>query len=199
MARDGHVKEYYDSVDDVPNSFSDFQSRFFRNQLKKDMTKFGIKSILDYGCGGSDWDLPDFDESGMSAVEFYGLNKAYRYEPARDVDERQKVDCVINFDVLEHIFIADVPTIIDNIFSYAKKLVIINVACYKAAAILPNGENAHITVRHPFWWKSQIDNIALKYPEVNVLLLTSLAYKKAEAFEIYKAGDWLTGNTFETL
>ena len=28
----------------------------------------------------------------------------------------------------------------------------INVACYNAAALLPNGENAHVTVRAPSWW-----------------------------------------------
>ena len=57
------------------------------------------------------------------------------------------------FDVLEHIFISDIPYVIHDVFSYSKKLVIINVACYEASALLPNGENTHITVRPPLWWK----------------------------------------------
>ena len=72
---------------------------------------------MDYGCGGSDWDAKNFDPNGQSAKEFYNLDACYRYEPSRGIDERRNVDCVINFDVLEHIFIADVSKVIDNIFS----------------------------------------------------------------------------------
>lgn len=178
------------------DAFGDFELRAYREQLKKDMKKFNLKTLLDYGCGGSDWSLKDFNGDGKSAKEYFGLKECYRYEPSRDLDERQKVDCVVNFDVLEHVFVADVPKVIDNIFSYAKKLVIINVACYPAKALLPNGENAHITVRHPIWWKSQVDFAALNYPEVSVLLLTSQAWRKTSAFSMYKASNWLNSNKF---
>ena len=56
---------------------------------------------------------------------------------------------VLCFDVLEHIFINDIPWVLKELFENAKQCVIINVAFYKAAALLPNGENAHITVRPP--------------------------------------------------
>ena len=137
-------------------------------------------------------------ETNVSAKEYFGLEKCYRYEPARDIDERQKVDCVISFDVLEHIFVADVSNVIDEIFSYATKLVVLNIACYEAAALLPNGENAHITVRDPHWWKAQVDQIALRYPDISVLLITSPGYLKSEAFPIYKANDWLNDTKFIT-
>ena len=176
--------------------FSDFQSRFFRDQIKNVFKDHKIKSVLDYGCGGSNWDEKNFHQDGQSAKEFYNLDRCFRYEPARNLDERQKVDCVLNFDVLEHIFIADVPNVIRDIFSYAKKLVIINVACYPAAAKLPNGENAHITVRHPHWWKAQIDMVALDFPKISILLLTSPAYNKPVAFPIYKAQDWADSKNF---
>jgi len=50
-----------------------------------------------------------------------------------------------------------VPKVVSELFSLAKKLLIINVACYEAAALLPNGENAHITTRNAHWWKGVID------------------------------------------
>tara|TARA_B100000780_G_C21069529_1_gene430282 strand:+ start:628 stop:1272 length:645 start_codon:yes stop_codon:yes gene_type:complete len=179
--------------------FAQFGARFIKEGIKRDLNLYNIKSILDYGCGGSDWMLKDFDiTNGKSAKEYFGLDNCYRYEPARDIDERQKVDCVMNFDVLEHIFVADVSSVIDEIFSYATKLVVINVACYPASALLPNGENAHITVRHPHWWKAQIDQIALRYPDISILLLTSMAYLKFQTFPIYKANDWLNGTKFTT-
>ena len=42
-------------------------------------------------------------ENEISAIDFFGLKKVYRYEPAREIDERTSVDCVVCFDVLEHI------------------------------------------------------------------------------------------------
>ena len=179
--------------------FSKFGARYYRANLKRDFDLHKIKSTLDYGCGASDWTLDGFEpETNESAKEYFGLENCYRYEPARNIDERQKVDCVISFDVLEHIFIADVSNVIDEIFSYATKLVVLNVACYPAAALLPNGENAHITVRDPHWWKAQVDQIALRYPDISVLLITSPGYLKSEAFPIYKANDWLNDTKFTT-
>jgi len=196
MANEGYQRE---DGSEVKDAFSDFESRFYRNQLKEIISEFKIKSLLDYGCGGSDWNLKGFDEKGLSAKEFYNLENSYRYEPARNIDERRSVDCVICFDVLEHIYIEDIEKIIHDIFSYATKLVIINVACYPAAAILPNGENAHITVRHPHWWKALIDLACLKFPEVSVLLLTSIGWRNTSAFPIQKANDWINSTKFVTL
>ena len=116
----------------------------------------------------------------------------------RGFDERAKADCVISFDVLEHVYIADVENILDDIFSYAKKLVILNIACYPANAMLPNGENAHITVRDKFWWKAQLDICALKYPNIHIQLLTSRDWRKTESFPVYRGQDWLDSDKFVT-
>ena len=43
-------------------------------------------------------------------------------------------------------------SIVAEIFSYARRFVYVNVACYPAEKRLPNGENAHCTVRPPEWW-----------------------------------------------
>lgn len=150
------ANEGYDRVDEtrIENAFSDFELRPYRKLIRTELENYSISSILDYGCGGSNWFISGFDElSNQSAVEYFKLKEAYSYEPAREIDERQPVDCVISFDVLEHIFISDVPLVLRDMFSYASKMIILNVACYPAAAKLPNGENAHITVREPFGGK----------------------------------------------
>ena len=141
----------------VPVAFSDFELRAYRGNIRPILKQFEISTVLDYGSGGSDWNAPGFDESGQCAVEYFGLSAVTKYEPARDVDQRGISDCVICFDVLEHVHILDVRNVLIDIFRNAAKLVIINVACYSAAALLPNGENAHITVRHPLWWKGLTD------------------------------------------
>jgi hypothetical protein len=181
----------------VENSFSDFEARPYRDHLKKIFEQFSIRSVLDYGCGGSDWNQKGFDPaSGMSAVEFFNLDVARHFEPARAIDERIKSDCVISFDVLEHVFISDIPNTIRQIFSLADKLVVVNVACYPAAAKLPNGENAHITVRKPDWWKGIFDAISLEFPSVQYQLIASPGYRTSQAYPVIKANDWDQSPTF---
>jgi len=197
MANDGYMRADGEArkPEDV---FSDFESRFYRSSIKEQFIKYDIKTILDYGCGGSDWTSKNFSQNSESAQEFYNLDQCFRYEPARDLDERRQVDCVLNFDVLEHVFIADVEATLNDIFSYAKKLVILNIACYPANALLPNGENAHITVRNSFWWKSQLDNFALKYPNVYIQLLTSDDFRKTKSYPVYRGKDWVDSENFVT-
>ena len=139
------------------------------------------QSVLGYGCGVSDWETPGFHDD-QSALAYLGLEKVYRFEPTRKIDERRNVVVVTCFDVLEHVFLTDVPATLMDIFSYAKKAVILNIACYKARATLPCGENAHITVRHPLWWKGCVDTIATLCPNVEVNLFCSPEYTKVEGF-----------------
>jgi hypothetical protein len=196
MAREGY--ERIDQVK-VENAFSDFELRSYKQHIRSIFNEYGICTVLDYGCGGSDWLSAGFDEeTGQSAMEYFKLRNAYRYEPARDVDERQTVDCVISFDVLEHIFVSDVPSVLRDMFSYATKLIAFNVACYPAAAMLPNGENAHITVRHPVWWKGMIDSIAVEYPDVVIYLICSTEWRNSKAFPLWSGKTWLESSSFVT-
>ena len=193
------AKEGYDRVDQqrVDVAFSDFELRPYRAQILSLFNDNAISTVLDYGCGGSDWRSSGFDEaSGHSAIEYFKLQNAYRYEPARDLDERQSVDCVISFDVLEHIFISDVPAVLRDMFSHAKKLIVLNAACYPAAAKLPNGENAHITVRPPLWWKGMVDSISAEYPTISVCLICSTGWRKSSAFPVWNANMWQEGDCY---
>jgi hypothetical protein len=183
----------------VESAYNDFELRKFRDHVATYIKTPYIKSVLDYGCGGSNWEAPDFDpKTGRSAKEYFDLENVYYYEPARDMDERQKVDCVTNFDVMEHIFVSDVPAVLRDICSYAKQMVIINVACYDAAARLPNGENAHITVRKPQWWKGVLDMISIEYPHLNMVLFCSTGYNKVVSFNVWRAQNWQDSEKFVT-
>lgn len=178
MAKAGYETIYGENIE---TAFSDFELRRFRENILPIFQRHKARSVLDYGCGGSDWEAPGFHED-QSALAYFGLEKAYRFEPARKIDERRKTDIVSCFDVLEHIFITDVPATLVDILSCAKKAVILNIACYEAQAILPCGENAHITVRNPLWWKGCLDTIAVLFPNVEVNLICSPEYSRAEAF-----------------
>ncbi len=181
MAEHGYATNIGADIQDVYNSF---ELSKIRDVVKNKFAQYDIGTVLDYGCGGSDWTAPGFANE-ISAIDFFGLKKVYRYEPAREIDERTSVDCVVCFDVLEHIFVSDVATVLRDIFSHAEKLVILNVACYEANALLPNGENAHITVRNPHWWKGVLDLISVEFPTVSIDLICSPQYNKMLAFPTY--------------
>ena len=189
----------YDRKDGVrvESAYNDFELKKFRNICRAKMFGDEIQTVLDYGGGGSDWDKPGFDpSSGQSAKQFFNLEVVNTFEPARNKLEKPKSDCVICMDVLEHIFIADVPTVIDELFSLAKKLLIINVACYEAAALLPNGENAHITVRGADWWKGMVDASAVRHKTTEVMLICSKTFVSGVVYEPFRAGDWEAGGGY---
>ena len=194
MAQDG-----YNRTDGkvIKKAFSDFELRKFRNLCKEKISIEEIKTLLDYGGGGSNWDEPNFDPlTGKSAKEFFNIQKVTTFEPARNLSEKKKSDCVVCIDVLEHIFIADIPNVVEELFSLTNNLLVINVACYKAAAILPNGENAHITIRPPAWWKGVFDAVSIKYNNVEVMLICSNTFKSGIVFETFKSNDWLESEKF---
>ena len=190
MATDGYNRR---DGSFVKEAFSDFELKKFRHLILPHFKEHAIKSVLDYGSGGAVWEHEGFDqESRKSAKDFFSLDKVAIYEPARSIDQRRKSECVICMDVLEHVFVLDVPTVLRDIFSYAENLVVLNVACYKAAAVLPNGENAHITVRKPMWWKGVLDLISTEFPSVNILLFCCPTYRSVKIFESWKADEWAT-------
>lgn len=173
----------------IDSAFNDMEIIAFKSHVKTIFEAFDISTLLDYGCGGSDYEKSGFDGVN-SAAEYFSLDKVFRYEPARGIDERQPADAVVCFDVLEHIFISDVPRIVRELYSLAGKLLVVNVACYSARALLPNGENAHITVRPPMWWKGMFDAIAVEFPHVAVQLWCSTGWRQVQEFEIYSCDLW---------
>ncbi len=130
-------------------------------RIIKSSINFNINSFLDYGCGKS------------NLTEIFSQNnniQTYKYDPAikefSNLKNGLKVDLVANCDVMEHIpedeidgVLMDISKISNNVF--------FNIYLEKAETILPNGENAHCTVKPIQWWQNKI----LKYfSEANIVL-----------------------------
>ena len=186
MAADG-----YQTCDHkkVQVAFSDMEIKKFRELIRPVFQEHGIKSILDYGCGGSDYGKPGFHQE-QTAAQYFGLEKVVLYEPARGMNNKEAADAVVCFDVLEHVFVSDLPETIRELFRLSRKLLVVNVACYQAKALLPNGENAHITQRPPMWWKGMFDAVAVEFPGVTVQLLCSKTFLEVDAFQLVQARQW---------
>ena len=119
--------------------------RFLRPEIKL----LRPRSILDYGCGQS----PLLDELKLGyPVELI------RYDPAIPAYSRKPdkpADLLINVDVLEHIEERDLDAVIAEMALLARNAIVI-IDTRPASAILPDGRNAHVTIRPHAWWRQRL-------------------------------------------
>ena len=101
-------------------------------------------TLLDYGCGkGNQW------TNNVLPVT------PTLYDPAVPEHENKpngQFDGVISTDVMEHIPEEQIPQVFQEISQYATRFVFLAIATDPAIAVLPNGENAHCTLKPLEWW-----------------------------------------------
>ena len=139
----------------------------------------GAKRLLDYGAGkGRQYDP---DRAEIDLREVYGVSEIICYDPGHQphsILPDGSFDGVICLDVMEHCPEEDLPWIVDEIIGYAEKFAYFTVACFEAKKQLPNGENAHCTVRPPAWWKAVFEDVAAR--NANVMIEAILQEKDFE-------------------
>lgn len=135
----------------------------------------GAETILDYGSGKGLQYRPQKIIDGESGTEYpdicsyWGVDSVHCYDPGHAPFAQlpqERFDGVICTDVLEHCPEEDMAWIVDELFSFARRFVFANVACFPAQKRLPSGENAHCTIRHPKWWRELIESCAAAYPGI---------------------------------
>lgn len=144
------------------------------HRIKALVEKTSALTILDYGSGkGRQYDpRPVRDASGHvwpGFLDYWGVDEVVCYDPCYPPFSRRpegRFDGVIATDVLEHCPEEDLPWIVEEIFGFARRFVFANVAAYPARKRLPNGENAHCTIRPAAWWRSLIEHAAAQHPGV---------------------------------
>ena len=137
--------------------------------------EFQLKTLLDYGCGKAtlydraELETPD-GKTLRGLKEIWGVNEVTLYDPGYEPYSQLPsgtFNGVICSDVLEHCPEEDIDWIIDELFAFANKFLFCTIACYPAKKVLPNGENAHITLQKPGWWIDKIQDAAAKRSVVN--------------------------------
>ncbi len=126
------------------------------------------KSVLDYGSGkGLLYEEKNLKLPGGNVIpsveEFWGVDTIQLYDPG--VEEfaarpDSSFDGVVSTDVLEHIPEEDIDWVLAECFGFARRFLYMNIASYPAKKILPNGWNAHVTIRPPDWWRERISAAA---------------------------------------
>lgn len=133
-------------------------------RIKQLINQTGALTILDYGSGkGLQYDPKPFAVEGEgkwdSVIDYWEVDEVTCFDPAYppySTLPSGRFDGVISTDVLEHCPEEDIDWIVHEIFSYAERFVYLAIACYPAVKRLPNGENAHCTIRPPEWWREML-------------------------------------------
>lgn len=142
-----HVEQYRQLHTTTPYGRS---SEKLLPRILPEVLELRPRTILDYGCG----------QSSLADMLRYDAGVAiYRYDPAIPEHSRLPVtsaDLVINTDVMEHIPTEDVDDVLAHISSISQNA-IFNIATVLAVCVLPNGQNAHCTVRPADWWRRKLE------------------------------------------
>jgi len=155
------------------NTFPGFSILPHIDHIKHMIKKADADFLLDYGCGkGAQYAVPIVDV-GIGEkellVDYWDVMSVHCYDPCvKEFSElpQEKFDGVISTDMLEHCSEEDIPWILSEMFSYANNFLYVNVACYPAKKTLPNGENAHCTVKSPEWWDNELNLAGEKFSHV---------------------------------
>ena len=151
------------------------------DNIKKLIKTTKSKTALDYGCGNAKHYIGD--RIHLS----WGLDKMGLYDPAIPkwgLLPSGNFDCVICTDVLEHVPEKEINYTLKEIFTLSNKCTYLNIAMYPARHILPNGENAHCTLKPKDWWRTKIAETIKENIEVHVVYSYTHGVGNTE-YEIY--------------
>lgn len=134
-------------------AFPGFEIRHYREEIRMWIQELGARTVIDFGSGKG---LPyKAHHAQCPKLDDYWGVRVTCYDPGVPEFSRfptRRADLVVSSDVMEHIDERDVPMVIDQMFSLAERGVFAGIAAYPALTHLPDGRNAHVTVRPPSWW-----------------------------------------------
>ena len=110
------------------------------------------KDVLDYGCGQSHL---------YEIIEDLTKTSVFRFDPAIEelsVLEKSHYGLLINIDVLEHIPEPELHEVLVTFSSLSANCLIV-IDTKIAQTILPNGRNAHVTIRPTTWWRTKLSEV----------------------------------------
>lgn len=123
------------------------------NEITHLVEAYKPKSLLDYGCGKG------YQYTERNIHEPWGMMPTL-YDPG--VPEFSTLpdgpfDGIYSTDVMEHIPEEALPEVLTWIFENANQFVFLGICTRPAYAVLPNGDNAHCTVKSLEWWSQMVE------------------------------------------
>ena len=155
--------------------FNGFSMLPHAESVKRLIDHSKARTVLDYGSGkGQQYknvtiEMPD-GRSFRNVGKYWGVRQVACFDPGVPAFSRmppKQFDGVVSTDVLEHCPEEDLPWILQEMVDKATRFVFATVAMYPASKTLPNGENAHCTIKSPDWWRALIDCVTAGRPDLS--------------------------------
>lgn len=167
------------------NAYDGKSTIAFAHTINKIIIKNSILSLLDYGCGKAFYYNNGFtiDNKKINSLRDHWKADINLYDPCFEKYSKfpdKRVDLTICIDVLEHIPEIDIDWILHKIFSITNKFVFLNIACYNAIALLPNGQNAHTNIKEPKWWFEKLVSFKKEFPSLKIICLCAVINEKGQ-------------------
>ena len=143
--------------------FPGHSTKKWSSAIKSLILKHNAKRLLDYGSGKG----MQYDEQKLH--EEWGVPKPTLYDPAvKGIDvlpnALRPFDGVICCDVLEHLEGKEIMGAMFNVVIRANKFAFFAISTRKAKKNLPDGRNAHLTIKPPEWWFGMFDALPSLIP-----------------------------------
>ena len=177
-------KNGYNLIDgrkrDSKDAYNGKSTLAFAPIIKEIIKNENINNMIDYGCGKGNFYRNSFNLGSRFIPplrKFWNIDiKLYDpcYEKYSNFEKDECFDLTICIDVLEHVPETDIEWILDRFFKISKKFIFINVACYEAIALLPDGRNAHINIQKPIWWSNKIEQLIKDQIGVKVICICTI-------------------------
>jgi SAM-dependent methyltransferase len=142
---DGNIIDQYKKLHSADPDYGASSAKYIE-EVSLFITYLKPATVLDYGCGKGA--LLKELAIRFPETNFHGYDPAI---PEKNILPIEKADFVINTDVLEHIPEDALPEIIKKI-SRISENAFFGLHHAPARQILPNGQNAHCTVKPPVWY-----------------------------------------------
>lgn len=141
--------------------------------IKRLIRRTAASSILDYGSGkGTQYLAQRIELDGEAwdnVQDYWDVDYVRCYDPCFAPFSElpaETYDGVISTDVLEHCPEDDLRWIIGEMFGFARSFVFLTIASHRARKRLPNGENAHCTIKSPAWWSDLLLRVSAAHPGI---------------------------------
>lgn len=151
MKRDPNISEVYRAQQIALHAARDdygVASEKWAVAVSNIVNTFGIKSLIDYGCGKGRL------LQAMKSIPLHHTLEVQLYDPAisKWSNLPTPAELVVCIDVAEHVEPEFTESFLDELARLAQRMVFITVHCGPAVKVLDDGRNAHLVQEPPAWW-----------------------------------------------
>lgn len=141
--KQGELPKYYDKMHNE-GLFKGHTWRAYVHELEAFVPEAASKTYLDFGCGPKGGLAEHFGARVVSHDPYVTQFAASPWSKSFDV--------VFSSDVLEHMPMSEIEELMQRIVDSQASYVMLAISTRKAGKHLPNGANAHLTVKSAKWW-----------------------------------------------